>query len=457
AAPQTPPSPRKGCIRVERRTFARVFESGAGVLKALATPLHLQEACFRDLVVLYRPAARVVKDLRADSEAMRVQEAAAVGARQHASEEADLPEAEEMQGGQSPALSGGRASPPEAPAIKMVNAVAVAEDVEPAKSSPPASRSSAEAKESSDPLPPVASPQPLVLKHFTGVPMADVEMVFPAKHVFVPPVTILQIVLAVVAAFAAALSFLLQGAAHAHVLGSVLLLLGSRALQLYYSVEARRALIQREMQDLLYDRSDAAQEKVVAALVDELCQQRARKLFICYSALLGSGKNLSERQIVQRCVDILDKQFDAAVDFACTDILAALHAWDLVRRDDNGDYYAVELSGALTALSGVWSQLNRIEHGVLTSRFPVNLPNLESSKGSSTPPISSELSEPVSTRSAEARTPRSPTVVPPEAFAQGATKNLATHLNANNLRMRSTGSARLEPSTPTLESRTQHQ
>ncbi|EFN53569.1 hypothetical protein CHLNCDRAFT_136731 [Chlorella variabilis] len=41
---------------IERRTFARVFPDGMSVLKKFAKKVKLQEACFRDVVILYRQA-----------------------------------------------------------------------------------------------------------------------------------------------------------------------------------------------------------------------------------------------------------------------------------------------------------------------------------------------------------------------------------------------------------------
>jgi hypothetical protein len=49
-------------VSVERRTFARTFPDGASVLRGLFRSVELREACFRDVVVLYRralPAAGV--------------------------------------------------------------------------------------------------------------------------------------------------------------------------------------------------------------------------------------------------------------------------------------------------------------------------------------------------------------------------------------------------------------
>jgi hypothetical protein len=43
-------------VVVERRTFARIFPDGRSVLRQLFKRVELREACFRDVVVLYRAA-----------------------------------------------------------------------------------------------------------------------------------------------------------------------------------------------------------------------------------------------------------------------------------------------------------------------------------------------------------------------------------------------------------------
>ncbi|PRW60212.1 Glycerophosphodiester phosphodiesterase gde1 [Chlorella sorokiniana] len=70
AAPQEPASPKTSAAAtkqgggavsptgrtIERRTFTRAFPSGGAVWRQLTQPVQLREACFQDVVLLYRPA-----------------------------------------------------------------------------------------------------------------------------------------------------------------------------------------------------------------------------------------------------------------------------------------------------------------------------------------------------------------------------------------------------------------
>lgn len=47
----------EGSRVIERRTYSRALPDGRSVLRQLTRPVQLQEACFRDVVLLYRPAA----------------------------------------------------------------------------------------------------------------------------------------------------------------------------------------------------------------------------------------------------------------------------------------------------------------------------------------------------------------------------------------------------------------
>lgn len=52
---------------IERRTFARAFPDGAAVWRQLTRPVVLQEACFQDVVLLYRPEAALAAAAKAQA------------------------------------------------------------------------------------------------------------------------------------------------------------------------------------------------------------------------------------------------------------------------------------------------------------------------------------------------------------------------------------------------------
>lgn len=80
---------------IERRTFARAFPNGAAVWRQLTRPVRLQEACFRDVVLLYRSESALIQAAHRS----RRGTAASGAAGQEADEEAELPDVEGGVGG----------------------------------------------------------------------------------------------------------------------------------------------------------------------------------------------------------------------------------------------------------------------------------------------------------------------------------------------------------------------
>ena len=92
-------------------------------------------------------------------------------------------------------------------------------------------------------------------------------------------------------------------------------MLGSRLGQLYTTAAMQRTTIERAMQNLLYNRTVASQEAVVASLTDEMARQRTRELLIAYLILALEGKSMTPTELDAKCESFLSSQFGLTVDF----------------------------------------------------------------------------------------------------------------------------------------------
>ncbi|KAL4440158.1 hypothetical protein ABPG75_003159 [Micractinium tetrahymenae] len=265
------------CTIIERKTMSRHFPTGRSVLSRFFDVVELQEACIRDVVVLFR--RKVPK--------------------------------ERSPPGEKEVLREGEADP-----------AALARNIQ--------------------------------IRQFTGIPLADLEMVMPEKKVFVPGTVFIQLVVAGVAALVGLLATFWQASLDWTVWGSALMLLGSRASQVYFQASSERNEIEREMNKLLFERTVASQEAVLHTLTDEMCRQHIRECFLCYCCLLLAGKDLSDDDLDVRCERLLRKSFDLRLDFTAEAAIPPLCEWGLVERLPGGKLRAQPLPATLVALDKVW-------------------------------------------------------------------------------------------------------
>lgn len=267
---------------IERRTFARVFPDGTSVAKQLFKKVRLQEACFKDVVVLYRAA---VPDKPAPAS------------------EVDI--------------------------INEANPQFMQRNIE--------------------------------IKQFRGIPMADLEMVMPEKKVFVPPQVFVQMAVALIGGLVGLVTALRRGeddkmpdmrAAYTGIS-----LLAGRAAQVYTSAQAQKVLIEHTMGKLLYERTVGSGSTVLNSLVDSVCRQRMREIFVCYCVLLTSKQPLSAEELDEGCEGLLSRRFGCKIDFGCEEALPALLKWELASEGSGGLLSAVPLPEALQKLDAVFDSI----------------------------------------------------------------------------------------------------
>lgn len=269
-------------INIERKTFARTFPTAKSVFQQLFKRVDLREACFKDVIVLYRKA---------------------------------VPE----KGGPAPG---------EFDIIRQAD--------------------------------PGFLQRNFMLRKFTSIPIADLELVFPEKNIYMPPQVLIQMIITGVTLLIAVATFF-RGGVSTKALWPLLTMLGSRLGQLYTTLRVQKTTIERAMQMLLYDRTVAAQEAVVASLTDEMARQRTRELLIAYLILVLEGKSISPDELDKKCESFLSSQFGLTLDFTTEDALAPLLEWGLVIPENptkvDGPVKALPLTPGLVKLNSVWDNL----------------------------------------------------------------------------------------------------
>ena len=128
------------------------------------------------------------------------------------------------------------------------------------------------------------------VKRFADVPMADAEMIFPDKTVWLKPLLLLQLFATVVGGFVAAWAALKSRSGGAEkdedpaarakrslsVAVAALSLVGGRAAQVYSQAQAARQTVQDAITRRLYDTTMDSQESDVLFLLDEMADQHVK-------------------------------------------------------------------------------------------------------------------------------------------------------------------------------------
>ena len=127
------------------------------------------------------------------------------------------------------------------------------------------------------------------VKRFADVPMADAEMIFPDKTIWLKPILLLQLIATIVGGFVAAWAALgsagkvdkdedpsAKAKRSLSVAVAALSLVGGRAAQVYSQAQAARQAVQDAITRRLYDTTMDSQESDVLFLLDEMADQHVK-------------------------------------------------------------------------------------------------------------------------------------------------------------------------------------
>lgn len=203
------------------------------------------------------------------------------------------------------------------------------------------------------------------VKCFHDIPMADIDVIFADKKVFLKPLTIIQLIITVVTAIGAALTVLLKGdKADMNVLWSALSLVAARCGQVYTSAQAERSATIQDMVNILYEKTDDAQEGVVSMLLEDMAEQQLKEAVLAYGMLLTKEAEMTQELLDENCETFLAKNFNLKVDFAVEDALPRLIEWGLVRPHKSAKKFeAVHVDEALYQLQKRWDEAFRALSG----------------------------------------------------------------------------------------------
>lgn len=194
----------------------------------------------------------------------------------------------------------------------------------------------------------------IVIKSFSDVPMADVEMIFPEKKVFIKPFVLIQLVVTVVLAIITVVTTLLQNKINLSVLASLTSIAAARAAQVWSRAQLTRQQMQDAMTQGLYEKAADSQEGVLHTVLNQMSDQHTKEVILAYAVLLIRGEPVTQEALDKRCEIWLDRVFGLKLDFAIENSLPVCLEDGVITRDNQGTLTPLNPTKALAALKHKW-------------------------------------------------------------------------------------------------------
>ena len=195
------------------------------------------------------------------------------------------------------------------------------------------------------------------VKRFVDVPMADVEMIFPNKSIWLKPLLLIQLVVTIVGGIIAAIASLQsESGVSPKLMLAALTLVGGRAAAVYSQAAAARQAVADAITRRLYDSTLGAQEADILLLLDEMADQHTKEAFLSYFMLLAKGGGLTKDGLDGAVERYLARTYNETIDFALERALPALLRDGLIEQERGTvKLRAAPLSHAARALADRWA------------------------------------------------------------------------------------------------------
>lgn len=213
------------------------------------------------------------------------------------------------------------------------------------------------ARSNADRLTDILARRNIHVKCFHDIPMADMEVIFPDKKIFLKSLSIINMAVQGGMAFFGAIAGLARnGEINLQAVWSALSLVAARCGQLYSAMQAERSEMVQDMVNILYDKTNDAQEGVLSMLLEDMAEQQLKEAVLAYTMLyLRIDDEVTEEELDYACEKFLDDNFGLRLDFAVEDAIPNLLNWGMIKCNHrNGKYQALPVETAYTALTRHW-------------------------------------------------------------------------------------------------------
>jgi hypothetical protein len=199
------------------------------------------------------------------------------------------------------------------------------------------------------------------IKTFRDIPMADLEVVFPEKHISMKPLDLAKLLITGVIGVSVASAKLLVAALNPLLAAVALTTVAGYASRVFFGFKASKDRYNHLVTNSLYHKSLDNDLGVIFYLMDSLEEQELKETVLGYYVLWRDG-DMTEEELDARCEELLYEQFGLQTDFEVHDALAKLERDELVVQI-GGKHHARPLSEALERLDAKWDGFFQYNHG----------------------------------------------------------------------------------------------
>ena len=178
----------------------------------------------------------------------------------------------------------------------------------------------------------------IVMKRFSAIPLADMELVFPEKNVHFSPSTMVNIAVTIIGAIVTVVLSIRGGLSLTSAWTSFTVLAG-RVVQVWQTAATQKTEIERSMGQIVSSRTVATQGAALSSVISDMFSQLTRQIFLAYCVLAAANakrETLTAEELDQRCEGILSDEFECRVDFNCDQALEILGMWEIVGESTSG-------------------------------------------------------------------------------------------------------------------------
>ncbi len=192
------------------------------------------------------------------------------------------------------------------------------------------------------------------IKQFRDIPMADLEVIYPEKHLSMKPLDLVKLGITLVSGIVIAGWKLVFSA----VLSPILLIVAlstivGYGMKVFFGWQNSKNRYEQLVTNSLYHKSLDNDLGVIFYLMDSLENQEFKEAILAYYFLWRQGP-ATEAELDQKCEKFIHDAFDVEVDFEVDDALHKLEKEQLVTKDENGKYTAIPIVAALEKLDEKW-------------------------------------------------------------------------------------------------------
>ncbi|CAI0555810.1 unnamed protein product [Linum tenue] len=183
----------------------------------------------------------------------------------------------------------------------------------------------------------------MYVKHFKGIPMADMEIVLPEKkNPGLTPMDWVKFLVSALIGLATVVGSLSVKKVDIRVIFAILTSVGGYCVKTYFTFQSNLVSYQSLITQSVYDKQLDSGRGTLLHLCDEVIQQEVKEVIISFFILIEQGE-ATRQELDGRCEDLLKAEFGENCNF---DVDDALQKLEKLKIDDNGKYRCVGLREA---------------------------------------------------------------------------------------------------------------